>query len=175
MSICAAHCSWVCCSKSTSRMTSYSSSVSRIGSVSSHPLGQNASTCGTPQIRRHRGGLGMGAFSPPLLYSVYTDYSTLSRKKQFFQKLLLHHSLVHRPIKQLKKGSFLKCQITTIECYFHYLLRRQWFINTPKIVSLNSSCLRHLCVTCWLAITKAQFFWNSAKKRWRTSSTAQNA
>ena len=34
MSICAAHCSWVCCSKSTSRMTSYSSSVSRIGSAS---------------------------------------------------------------------------------------------------------------------------------------------
>ena len=32
MSICAAHCSWVCCSKSTSRMASYSSSVSRIGS-----------------------------------------------------------------------------------------------------------------------------------------------
>jgi hypothetical protein len=67
-------------------MTSYSSSVSRIGSVFSHPLGQNASTCGTPQIRRHRGGLGMGAFLP--LYSVYSDYSTLSRKKQFFQKLL---------------------------------------------------------------------------------------
>ena len=84
MSICAAHCSWVCCSKSTSRMTSYSSSVSRIGSVFSHPLGQNASTCGTPQIRRHRGGLGMGAFFP--LYSVYSDCSTLSRKKQFFSK-----------------------------------------------------------------------------------------
>ena len=84
MSICAAHCSWVCCSKSTSRMTSYSSSVSRIGSVFSHPLGQNVSTCGTPQIRRHRGGLGMGAFFP--LYSVYSNYSTLSRKKQFFSK-----------------------------------------------------------------------------------------
>lgn len=28
----------------------------------------------------------MGAFFP--LYSVYSDYSTLSRKKQFFQKLL---------------------------------------------------------------------------------------
>ena len=81
MSICAAHCSWVCCSKSTSRMTSYSSSVSRIGSVFSHPLGQNASTCGTPQIRRHRGGLGMGAFLP--LYSVYSNYSTLSRKSNF--------------------------------------------------------------------------------------------
>ena len=62
MSICAAHCSWVCCSKSTSRMTSYSSSVSRIGSASLHPLGQKVSTCGAPQIRRHRGGLGMDAF-----------------------------------------------------------------------------------------------------------------
>jgi hypothetical protein len=49
-------------------------------------LGQNVSTCGTPQIRRHRGGLGMGAFLP--LYSVYSDYSTLNRRKQFFQKLL---------------------------------------------------------------------------------------
>ena len=86
MSILVAHFSWVCCSKSTSRMTSYSSSVSRIGSVFSHPLGQNVSTCGTPQIRRHRGGLGMGAFLP--LCSVYSDNSTLSRKKQFFQKLL---------------------------------------------------------------------------------------
>ena len=84
MSLCAAHYSWVCCSKSTSRMTSYSSSFSRIGSVFSHPLGQNVSTCGTPQIRRHRGGLGMGAFFP--LYSVYFNYSTLSRKKQFFSK-----------------------------------------------------------------------------------------
>ena len=62
-------------------MTSYSSSVSRIGSVFSHPLGQNVSTCGTPQIRRHRGGLGMGAFLP--LYSVYSNYSTLSRKSNF--------------------------------------------------------------------------------------------
>ena len=59
MSICAAHCSWVCCSRSTSRMTSYSSSVSRIGSASSLLLGQNVSTCGAPQIRRHRGGLGI--------------------------------------------------------------------------------------------------------------------
>ena len=95
MSICAAHCSWVCCSKSTSRMTSYSSSVSRIGSVFSHPLGQNASTCGTPQIRRHRGGLGMGAFLP--LYSVYTNYSTLSRKKQFFSKAAAFSFLICVP------------------------------------------------------------------------------
>lgn len=87
MSICAAHRSWVCCSKSTNRMTSYSSSVSRIGSTSSPPLGQNLSTCGTSQIRRHRGGLGMDAFL--LLFSVYTDYSTLDRKNQYsFQKPL---------------------------------------------------------------------------------------
>jgi hypothetical protein len=44
-------------------MVSYSSSVSRIGSVSSHLLGQKVSTCGAPQIRRHRGGLGMD--TPP--------------------------------------------------------------------------------------------------------------
>ena len=80
MSICAAHCSWVCCSRSTSRMTSYSSSVSRIGSVFSHPLGQNLSTCGASQIRRHRGGLGMD--TPPL-FPVYTDYNALNRKKQY--------------------------------------------------------------------------------------------
>ena len=87
MSMYAAHCSWVCCSKSTSRMTSYSSSVSRIGSVFSHPLGQNSSTYGTSQIRRHRGGLGMDAFL--LLLSAYTDYSTLDRKKQYsFQEPL---------------------------------------------------------------------------------------
>ena len=66
MSICAAHCSWVCCSKSTSRMTSYSSSVSRIGSTSSPPFGQKVSTCGAPQIRRHRGGLGMD--TPPFCF-----------------------------------------------------------------------------------------------------------
>jgi hypothetical protein len=78
MSICAAHCSWVCCSKSTRRMTSYSSSVSRIGLVFSHPLGQKVSICGAPQIRRHRGGLGMDDFL--LLFSVYTDYN-ISRRK----------------------------------------------------------------------------------------------
>ena len=80
MSFCAAHRSWVCCSRSTSRMTSYSSSVSRIGSVSPHPLGQKVSTCGAPQIRRHRGGLGMDM---PPLFSVYADYSALNRKKQY--------------------------------------------------------------------------------------------
>ena len=86
MSICAAHCSWVCCSRSTNRMASYSSSVSRIGSVSSHPLGQKVSTCGAPQIRRHRGGLGMN--TPPL-FSVYTDYITMGRKRQYsFQEPL---------------------------------------------------------------------------------------
>ena len=86
--MCWAICSWVCCSKSTSRMTSYSSSVSRIGSVfSPPPLEQNILTCGAPQIQRHRGGLGMDAFL--LLFSVYTNYSTLDRKKQYsFQKLL---------------------------------------------------------------------------------------
>ena len=103
ISICAAHCSWVCYSRSTSRMTSYSSSVSRIGSVFSHPLGQNVSTCGTPQIWRHRGGLGMGAFLP--LYSLYSDCSTLSRKKQFFQKLLYFPS------------SYVCQLIFGVECY----------------------------------------------------------
>ena len=79
------------------------SSVSRIGTVFSHPLGQKVSTCGTPQIRRHRGGLGMGAFLP--LYSVYSDNSTLSRKKQFFQKLL------HFP------SSYVCRLIFGVECY----------------------------------------------------------
>jgi hypothetical protein len=46
-------------------MTSYSSSVSRIGSASLDPLGQNVSTFGVLQIRRHRGGLGM---SNPLCF-----------------------------------------------------------------------------------------------------------
>ena len=46
----------------------------RIGSVFSHPFGQKVSTCGTPQIRRHRGGLGIDAFL--LLFSAYTDYTT---------------------------------------------------------------------------------------------------
>ena len=64
----------VCCSRSTSRMTSYSSSVSRIGSVSPHPLGQNVSTCGVPQIRRHRGGLGMGM--PPFFCFRYIPIIT---------------------------------------------------------------------------------------------------
>jgi len=41
-------------------------------------LGQNLSTRGTSQIRRHRGGLGMDAFL--LLFSVYTDYITSRRK-----------------------------------------------------------------------------------------------
>ncbi|WP_337626852.1 hypothetical protein, partial [Clostridium sp.] len=35
-------------------------------------------TCGAPQIRRHRGGLGMDDFL--LLFSVYTDYN-ISRRK----------------------------------------------------------------------------------------------
>ena len=125
MSICAAHRSWVCCSKSTNRMTSYSSSVSRIGSVFSHPLGQNASTCGTPQIRRHRGGLGMGAFLP--LYSVYTDYSTLSRKKQFFSKAAAF--------------SFLICVLADIRCQ---RLRVRHCL--PQFI-LPPSSLRHLLVS----------------------------
>lgn len=37
MSICSAHCPWVRCSKSTRRITSYSSSVSTIGSPSALP------------------------------------------------------------------------------------------------------------------------------------------
>ena len=41
------------------------------------PLGQNASIFGIPQIRRHRGGLGMDI---PPLFSVYTDYNTLRKK-----------------------------------------------------------------------------------------------
>ena len=39
----------------------------------SPPLGQKVSTCGAPQIRRHRGGLGMDAFI--LLFPTYTDYT----------------------------------------------------------------------------------------------------
>ena len=75
MSICAAHCSWVCCSKSTNRMASYSSSVSRIGSVFSHPLGQKVSTCGMPQIRRHRSGLGIG--TSPFVSGIYRLYNVI--------------------------------------------------------------------------------------------------
>jgi len=41
------------------------------------PLGQKVSTCGAPQIRRHRGGLGIDM---PPLFPVYTDYSTSDRK-----------------------------------------------------------------------------------------------
>jgi dihydrodipicolinate synthase/N-acetylneuraminate lyase len=41
-------------------------------------LGQKVSICGAPQIRRHRGGLGMDDFL--LLFSVYTDYN-ISRRK----------------------------------------------------------------------------------------------
>jgi hypothetical protein len=40
-------------------------------------LGQKVSTCGAPQIRRHRGGLGMDT---PSLFPVYTDYNTSRRK-----------------------------------------------------------------------------------------------
>ncbi|WP_227589607.1 hypothetical protein [Clostridium fessum] len=41
-------------------------------------MGQKVSICGAPQIRRHRGGLGMDDFL--LLFSVYTDYN-ISRRK----------------------------------------------------------------------------------------------
>ncbi len=41
------------------------------------PLGQNALIFGIPQIRRHRGGLGMDI---PPSFSVYTDYNTLRKK-----------------------------------------------------------------------------------------------
>ena len=44
------------------------------------PLGQNALIFGIPQIRRHRGGLGMDI---PPLFSVYTDYNALRKKNQY--------------------------------------------------------------------------------------------
>ena len=62
-------------------MTSYSSSVSRIGSVFSHPLGQKVSTLWCATNPTARGRSWHGAFLP--LFSVYTDYSTLSRKSNF--------------------------------------------------------------------------------------------
>ena len=95
-------------------MTSYSSSVSRIDSVFSHPLGQNVSTCGTPQIRRHRGGLEMGAFLP--LYSVYSDYSTLSRKSNFSKAATF---------------SVLICVLADIRC-------RRLRVNHVRIVRLST-------------------------------------
>ena len=42
------------------------------------PIGAEGINCGAPQIRRHRGGLGMDDFL--LLFSVYTDYN-ISRRK----------------------------------------------------------------------------------------------
>ena len=95
-------------------MTSYSSSVSRIDSVFSHPLGQNVSTCGTPQIRRHRGGLEMGALLP--LYSVYSDYSTLSRKSNFSKAATF---------------SVLICVLADIRC-------RRLRVNHVRIVRLST-------------------------------------
>ena len=86
----AAHCGRccrVCCFRSTNRMTSYSSSVSRIGSTSLPPLGQNLSTRGTSQIRRHRGGLGMDA--PPFCFRYMPIISPRAEKSiQSFQKPL---------------------------------------------------------------------------------------
>jgi len=43
----------------------------------------------------------MGAFFP--LYSVYSDYSTLSRKKQFFQKLLRETNSEEKKAQQERK------------------------------------------------------------------------
>ena len=49
-----------------------------------------AATCGAPQIRRHRGGLGIN--TPPL-FPVYADYTALNRKRQYsFQTPLLFPS-----------------------------------------------------------------------------------
>ena len=69
-------------------MTSYSSSVSRIGSVSLHPLAQTVSTCGAPQIRRHRGGRGMGtsAFVSGI-YRLYNVIRELSIRSERFTTL----------------------------------------------------------------------------------------
>lgn len=44
-------------------MTSYSSSVSRIGALSATLHGQNRSTLGALQIRRHHGDLGIAVSS----------------------------------------------------------------------------------------------------------------
>ena len=122
MSICAAHCSWVCCSKSTSRITSYSSSVSSIGSVSPHPLGQKVSTCGTSQIRRHLGGLGMDAF---LLYFRYIPIITLQAEKNnnLFNSRYNFYSIFAFKSLRHDQEFFLRtnCKDAGGSCEIHYI------------------------------------------------------
>lgn len=86
--MCWAICSWVCCSKSTSRMTSYSSGVSRIGSVFSPPRWGKMSRL----VVRHKSDGTVAVLAWTLFsfcFQYIPNYSTLCRKKQYsFQKLL---------------------------------------------------------------------------------------
>ena len=86
--MCRAICSWVCCSKSTGRMTSYSSGVSRIGSVFSPPRWGKMSRV----VVRHRSNGTVAVLAWTLFsfcFQYIPNYSTLCRKKQYsFQKLL---------------------------------------------------------------------------------------
>ena len=83
--MCWAICSWVCCSKSTSRMTSYSSSVSRIGSVFSPPRWSKMSRL----VLRHKSDGTVAVLAWTLFsfcFQYIPNYSTLYRKKQYFFK-----------------------------------------------------------------------------------------
>ena len=83
--MCWAICSWVCCSKSTSRMTSYSSSVSRIGSVFSPPRWGKMSRL----VVRHKSDGTVAVLAWTLFsfcFQYIPNYSTLYRKKQYFFK-----------------------------------------------------------------------------------------
>ena len=152
MSICAAHCSWVCRFKSTSRMTSYSSSVSRIGSVSLPPLGQKVSTCGTPQIRRHRGGLGMD--TPPLFsFPVYTDYNTPDRKKQYsFQKPLQFPSTCDRTSQSMMNLLGVIMSLVYMQAVHGWLSTYERLVNSQNFFSpyLTAFSFTHRRTVQWV-------------------------
>ena len=142
-------------------MTAYSSSVSRIGSVFSHPLGQNVSTCGTPQIRRHRGGLGMGAFLP--LYSVYSDYSTLSRKKQFFKSCYIFRPHMCAGWYSVSKTTCEPCSYCQIIYIWQNFAGYDEFAWIHSEFSLHASRSR-VVVRLWTACKFSIFFLTWHKK-----------
>ena len=80
--MCWAICSWVCCSKSTSRMTSYSSGVSRIGSVFSPPGGAKCldlwcATNPTAPWRSWHGRFSPSVFSIYQIIALYAGKSNI--------------------------------------------------------------------------------------------------
>ena len=161
MSICAAHCSWVCCSKSTSRMTSYSSSVSRIGSVFSHPLGQNVSTCGTPQIRRHRGGLGMGAFLP--WYRYISIIALWAEKSNFFKSCYIFRPHMCTGWYSVSKTTCEACSYCQIIYIWQNFAGHDEFAWIHYEFSLHASRSR-VVVRLWTACKFSIFFLTWHKK-----------